>query len=90
MTAQSGLRFLEDRWDDAVAAKLDAAGVAEVPVEFAGFGPADYELWRGEYELEAGAGGSAGWKDEADSLGEGERGRPGEHQAVGVCDAISG
>jgi rhamnose utilization protein RhaD (predicted bifunctional aldolase and dehydrogenase)/NAD(P)-dependent dehydrogenase (short-subunit alcohol dehydrogenase family) len=24
MTAQSGLRFLEDRWDDAVAAKLDA------------------------------------------------------------------
>src|SRR6202161_4856294 len=23
MTAQSGLRFLEDRWDDAVAAKLD-------------------------------------------------------------------
>ena len=24
MTAQSGLRFLEDRWDDTVAAKLDA------------------------------------------------------------------
>src|SRR5216684_4205864 len=24
MTAQNGLRFLEDRWDDAVAAKLDA------------------------------------------------------------------
>src|ERR1700722_200058 len=24
MTAQSGLRFLEDRWDDSVAAKLDA------------------------------------------------------------------
>src|SRR5258707_12231633 len=24
MTAQSGLRFLEDRWDEAVAAKLDA------------------------------------------------------------------
>jgi rhamnose utilization protein RhaD (predicted bifunctional aldolase and dehydrogenase)/NAD(P)-dependent dehydrogenase (short-subunit alcohol dehydrogenase family) len=24
MTAQSGLRFLEDRWDDAVASKLDA------------------------------------------------------------------
>jgi rhamnose utilization protein RhaD (predicted bifunctional aldolase and dehydrogenase)/NAD(P)-dependent dehydrogenase (short-subunit alcohol dehydrogenase family) len=24
MTAQSGLRFLDDRWDDAVAAKLDA------------------------------------------------------------------
>jgi rhamnose utilization protein RhaD (predicted bifunctional aldolase and dehydrogenase)/NAD(P)-dependent dehydrogenase (short-subunit alcohol dehydrogenase family) len=24
MTAQSGLRFLEDRWDDAVAAKLDS------------------------------------------------------------------
>src|SRR5580658_5792183 len=24
MTAQSGLRFLEDRWDDAAAAKLDA------------------------------------------------------------------
>src|SRR5713101_205611 len=24
MTAKSGLRFLEDRWDDAVAAKLDA------------------------------------------------------------------
>jgi len=24
MTAQSGLRFLEDRWDDAVAARLDA------------------------------------------------------------------
>ncbi len=24
MTAQSGLRFLEDRWDDAIAAKLDA------------------------------------------------------------------
>ena len=24
MTTQSGLRFLEDRWDDAVAAKLDA------------------------------------------------------------------
>jgi len=23
MTAQSGLRFLEDRWDDAIAAKLD-------------------------------------------------------------------
>src|ERR1700759_4822090 len=23
MTAQSGLRFLEDRWDDAVASKLD-------------------------------------------------------------------
>src|SRR6266581_816733 len=25
MTAQSGLRFLEDRWDDRVAAELDAA-----------------------------------------------------------------
>src|ERR1700678_3460634 len=24
MTAQNGLRFLEDRWDEAVAAKLDA------------------------------------------------------------------
>src|SRR6202789_2596442 len=24
MTVQSGLRFLDDRWDDAVAAKLDA------------------------------------------------------------------
>src|SRR5258707_12301034 len=25
MPAQSGVRFLEDRWDDAVASKLDAA-----------------------------------------------------------------
>jgi hypothetical protein len=44
MTTQNGLRFLEDRWDEAVAAKLDAPELLRYRSNLLGSDLEDYEL----------------------------------------------
>ena len=86
---EQSLRFLEDRWDDAVAAKLDAPELLRYRSNLLG---SDLRI------TNFGGGNTSSKLDQVDpldgqtkqvSVGEGERGRPGEHQARGVCDALS-
>src|SRR4029079_18470917 len=65
-------------------------GACAVAVRSAALRTAHHELWWGEYKFEGDAARSAGWDRAKSAVGEGERGRPGQHQAQRIRDAVSG
>ncbi len=77
----SGLRFLEDRWDEAVAAKLDGPELLRYRSNLLGSDLRITNFGGGNTSSKLDAGRSAGRKDEEDSVGEGQRRRSGQHQA---------
>ena len=88
MKVTEKLRYLEDRWDESVASKLDPAELLRYRSNLAGLRSAHHQFWRREHEFEDRRDRSDGSFEQERALDQGQRRRHRQHSAQRIRDAL--